>query len=132
MSFFKSHTFAVVGASADPTKFGNKVLRWYLERSLDVIPVNPKADAIEGKACIKVIKDLPNPKSTSLSLVTPPAVTISVLREAKALGIPAVWLQPGTESAEVHAFAKQDAGSMEVIFDCVLVRGDEFMRATRL
>jgi predicted CoA-binding protein len=39
--FFKAAEYAVVGASADPSKFGNKVLKWYRSQSLNVIPVNP-------------------------------------------------------------------------------------------
>ena len=39
--FFKSTKFAVVGASSDKSKFGNKLLRWYMDRKLEVVPINP-------------------------------------------------------------------------------------------
>jgi predicted CoA-binding protein len=44
LSFFKATEFAVVGASADPTKFGNKVLKWYRYHQLPVIPINPVSE----------------------------------------------------------------------------------------
>lgn len=53
---------------------------------------------------------LPDPKNTSVSVITPPAVTRKVLEEAKDLGVPAVWLQPGTFDDEVLAFARQGEG----------------------
>lgn len=56
------------------------------------------------------LRDLPSPRETAVSIITPPPVTLKVLEEAKNLGIPAVWLQPGTFDDEVLAFARQGEG----------------------
>lgn len=56
------------------------------------------------------LRDLPDPRRTSVSIITPPAVTRRVLEEARALGVPAVWLQPGTFDDEVLALARRGEG----------------------
>ncbi|EFE35314.1 uncharacterized protein ARB_06271 [Trichophyton benhamiae CBS 112371] len=48
------------------------------------------------------------PSQTSLSIVTPPKVTIQVLRDANSVGVPAVWLQPGTYDDEVLEYAREN------------------------
>ncbi|KAJ3253610.1 hypothetical protein HK103_000452 [Boothiomyces macroporosus] len=125
IEFFKqAQAYAVVGASADPSKFGNKVLRFYKQNTTNPIyPVNPKADSIEGIKVIKDLKDLPDPKHTSVSVITPPPVTLSVLKTAAELGIKNVWLQPGSENYEGIELAKKSG--LNVIYDgpCVLVNG---------
>ena len=115
--FFRSASYGVVGASTDRSKFGNtvpfltsklasnkdflclclalQVLRWYMDRTLPVQPINPKASEIEGLKAIKSLRELSSPTSTSVSVITPPSVTLSVLKEAEELGVPSLWLQPG-------------------------------------
>lgn len=84
-----------VGASTDRSKYGNKVLRWYLDRSMNVTPVNPKAPEVEGLETIKNLHELSKPTETAVSVITPPAVTLAVLKDAEACRIPFIWLQPG-------------------------------------
>lgn len=74
---------------------------------------------------------LPSPTETSLSIITPPFITLQILREAKEAGIPAVWLQPGSFNDEGLAYAKKEfkagvggAGGMGGEGWCVLVDGD--------
>ncbi|KAF2403374.1 NAD(P)-binding protein [Trichodelitschia bisporula] len=103
-TFFQSAHFAVAGASSDPSKFGHKIFAWYLQHSLPVTPLNPRANSITVPA--KPIDHtyptaaspaaLAAPAETALSVVTPPKVTLALLREAKEAGVRAVWLQPGT------------------------------------
>ncbi|KAI8618965.1 NAD(P)-binding protein [Chytriomyces sp. MP71] len=133
-AFFKNQVYAVLGASADPSKFGNKVLCWYLERQLNAIPINLKADSIESVKCIKSIADLADPGSTSVSVITPPAVTLSVLNQAYDLGIRHLWLQPGCESQEVYALIKEwreSNNEINVLLGgpCILVEGDAALAA---
>ncbi|TLD15333.1 CoA-binding protein [Venturia nashicola] len=104
-TFFSSPQFAVVGASSDPTKFGHKVFVWYLTHSLPVTPLNPRAPSItiasKTYPTLSSPSELSSPKETSLSVITPPKATLQVLKEAREVGIPAVWLQPGTFDEEV-------------------------------
>ncbi|QDS69246.1 hypothetical protein FKW77_001946 [Venturia effusa] len=108
--FFSSPHFAVVGASSDPTKFGHKVFVWYLTHSLPVTPINPRSPTVSIRSktydTLASPSLLPNPSQTSLSIITPPKATLRVLKEAREVGVPAVWLQPGTYDGEVMEFAR--------------------------
>lgn len=99
-SFFASRRFAVVGASADRGKFGNKCLRKYMDKGLDAVPVHPKAATIEGLK-VQQLAELEDPASFGVSIITPPAITMSVMDGAVELGFKKFWLQPGAESTAV-------------------------------
>lgn len=81
---------------------------------------------------------LPNPKETSVSIITPPSATLKILQEAKELGIPAVWMQPGTFDKEVMEFARSEGTFRAVVGGdggrgsegwCVLVDGERALEA---
>ncbi|KAJ6509033.1 kinase-like domain-containing protein [Mycena sanguinolenta] len=107
--FLAAPHFAVVGASTSESKMGAKVLKWLIERSKDVIPVNHIAQEIQGIKCIKSLSELPDPTHTSVSIVVPPKATMAVLQLAKSLGIYSVWIQPGAEDDAVVEFIEADA-----------------------
>jgi len=119
-AFLAAPAFAVAGASRNRDKYGNKVLRCFLQNGRTVIPVNPVEAEIEGLPCIKSVSDLPDTVQ-SLSIITPPAVTEQVVAQAIAKGIRQVWMQPGAQSAS--AIAAAEAAGIDVIADgsCVLV-----------
>lgn len=119
-TFFTSPAYAVIGASDDRSKFGNKVLRCYLANKKTVIPVNPKAASIEGIPCVASVTDLPDTVK-SISMVTPPTITEQVVEAAIARGITSIWMQPGAESAT--AVERCKAAGINVIADhsCILV-----------
>lgn len=118
--FLNSAAFGVVGASANRAKFGNMVLRCYLQDSRVVYPVNPQLDEVEGITCLKSINDLPD-NVESISIITPPSVTEQVVELAHTKGIKNIWMQPGAES-EV-AVQKCTEYGINVIADgsCILV-----------
>lgn len=96
--FFTSPAFAVAGASNDRSKFGNKVLRCYIEHQKTVYPINPHEKTIEGMTCIHSISDLPA-EVKSLSIVTPPDITETLVKDAITKKIENIWMQPGADSA---------------------------------
>ena len=118
--FLASPAFGVVGASRDRGKFGNRVLRKYLQHGLEAFPVNPKETEIEGLPSYAKVSELPD-KVQSLSIITPPSVTEEVVREAIQKGIPNLWMQPGAESPTAIRLAKE--AGLNVIADgsCILV-----------
>ena len=118
--FLESPAYGVVGASPRRHKYGNKVLRCYLQNGRRAIPVNPREDEVEGVSCIASVLDLPDDVH-SISVITPPAVTERVVAEAIRKGIRHVWMQPGAESDK--AVADCAAAGINVIADgsCVLV-----------
>lgn len=95
--FFASPAFGVVGASNNRNKYGNKVLRVYLQNHKNVYPINPKEKVIEGIAVLPDIKSLPADVK-SISIITPPPITEQIVRQAITKGIKNIWMQPGAES----------------------------------
>lgn len=105
-------------------------------------PINPRSAQIslssEVYDTVSSPAGLPSPTETSLSVVTPPPVTLQVLKEAHRVGIPAVWLQPGTFDDDVLAFAHSnfqtviagDGGEGDEGW-CVLVDGEEGLEIAR-
>jgi uncharacterized protein len=118
--FLAASRFGVVGASADRSKYGNRVLRCYQMHGRDAIPVNPREQQVEGVACVARVADLPA-EVTSLSIITPPAVTEMVVEEAIGKGVANIWMQPGAESP--GAIARCVEAGINVIADgsCILV-----------
>lgn len=118
--FLAADRFAVVGASADRSKYGNKVLRCYQLNGRSAVPVNPRETEVEGVACVATVNDLPA-AVTSISVITPPAVTEKVVEEAIRKGIKNIWMQPGAESAA--AVQRCEQAGINVIADgsCILV-----------
>ncbi|KOS22857.1 hypothetical protein ESCO_004004 [Escovopsis weberi] len=140
--FFSSPNFAVAGASSNPAKFGHKVFAWYLERGLNATPLNPASATISVHGneypTLPDVKSLSSPKDTSLSIITPPLVTIGVILEARSVGIPSIWLQPGTYNDEVLRLALEEGAFDAVLYGdggmgaegwCVLVDGDKARKA---
>ena len=118
--FFASDAFAVVGASNDRAKFGNKVLRAYLDAGRTAHPVHPREDEIEGRTAYATLADLPE-SVDAVSIITPPHVTETIVSQAAETGAKYVWMQPGAESEAAIERAKELG--LEVIAGgpCVLV-----------
>ncbi|PWN19051.1 NAD(P)-binding protein [Microstroma glucosiphilum] len=103
--FFSSKTFAIAGASKDPSKRWNKVVRWYKDNDLPAIPINPKESSIEDLPSISSVSELKDAKQTSLSVITPPHVSLQIVKTGLLeLGIPWIWLQPGAEDKALREF----------------------------
>lgn len=143
--FQPGRIYAVAGANPEPARFGFKIFNWYMQRSLPVTPINPKAAPILGVDPVPTLTELVAKSGASaaaplsategigLSVVTPPAVSVKLMQEAATLeGAPikAVWFQPGTYNNEVlHA---AEAAKIETIIayeDCILVQGDTYLQA---
>ena len=118
-----------------------KVFAWYLQHSLPVTPINPRSPSVSilnaNYATVSSPTALTDPSgaSYSLSVITPPAVTKVLLKDAKDAGVPAVWLQPGSFDKEVLEYAQENfqaaiAGDGEGGSEhwCVLVDGEEGLK----
>ena len=110
---------AVVGASEDPAKYGNIIVRTLKGKGYTILPVNPKADTIEGLKVAHSLGELGEPVDLVV-MVTPPVVTLKVLEEAARLGLPAVWLQDGSFDDAVLEYARS-APFKTVHHACVMV-----------
>ena len=99
-------TIAIIGASADLAKFGNKEVRAFLRQGYTVYPVNPKEAEIEGLPAFKSIGEVPV-RPNLVSVYLPPPVLLKVLPAIAARGCDELWLNPGTESDEVLTLAEK-------------------------
>lgn len=118
--FLAGERYAVVGASTNRSKYGNKVLRAYGQAGKTAYPVNPSATEIEGLQSYPDLASLPS-EVDGISIITPPAITAQVIDAAIEAGIPRIWIQPGAENAE--AIERARAKGIDVIADgpCLLV-----------
>ncbi len=119
-AFLSGTPHAVVGASQAREKYGNKVLRAYLQGQRAVYPIHPKAEEVEGLAAYPDLASLPQTVH-GLSIITPPSVTEQVVAQALQLGIRHIWMQPGAESLPAVELAQQ--AGINVIWGgpCILV-----------
>ena len=111
-------TVAILGASADSTKYGNKAVRAFKQQGYQVFPVNPKATEIEGLPVYPTISAVPV-RPNLVSVYLPPPVVLKVLPEIAAKGCDELWLNPGTESPEVLSEAERLG--LNVIQACSIV-----------
>jgi len=98
-------TVAIIGASADRSKFSNKAVRAFVRQGYTVIPIHPKETEIEGLKAYKSVVDVPGPIDMA-SLYVPPVVGERVLEEIARKGIAELWVNPGAESPELVAKAR--------------------------
>jgi predicted CoA-binding protein len=122
---------AIIGASADRTKFGNKAVRAYERMGYDVYPIHPKATTIEGRPAYASLDAVPRHDFERVSLYVPPAVGLQVIEQAARKDVKEIWLNPGAESDEL--VAKAQALGLNVVVGCSIlavgVRPDELPEA---
>jgi len=110
---------AVVGASNDPHKYGNVIVRNLAAKGYTVLPVNPREKEIAGLRAYPDLASVPGPVHL-VDVVTPPHVTRQVLEEAARLGLPAVWLQDG--SYDDASLAVAAAAPFKTVYEaCIMV-----------
>jgi predicted CoA-binding protein len=119
--FLAQERFAVVGASPDRAKYGNKCLRCYQQAGRDVVAVHPRESEVEGAAAYPSLGDVPDTPQ-AVTIVTPPRVSLAVVEEAARLGVRHIWLQPGAEDEAVLARAAELGLSPIAGGPCLLVR----------
>lgn len=98
-------TVAVIGASSDRKKFGNKALRAFRDRGYTVIPINPKEAEVEGEKSYASVLDVPGAIDMATVYVSP-AVGLTLLDDLAKKGITEVWFNPGADSPELVARAR--------------------------
>jgi uncharacterized protein len=112
-------TVAILGASTDRAKFGNKSVRAHLRAGYDVFPVNPKADSIEHLKAFASLREIPVEQLDRISVYLPPAVGMAVLPEIAAAGAREVWFNPGSATADL--LEKARALGINAVSGCSIV-----------
>ena len=99
-------TVAIVGASGDRGKFGNKGVRAFARAGWRVFPVHPQEKQVEGLAAVRTVNEI-DAALDVVSLYVPATVGVRLLPEIAAKGPGELWINPGAESAELLAEARR-------------------------
>ncbi|ABN65076.2 predicted protein [Scheffersomyces stipitis CBS 6054] len=152
--FGPTRQYAVAGASNNPTKFGFKILSWYVSHNLTAIPINPREQEILGQNVISNVTQilesivaksdlngykLSDVDGLSISFLTPPHITTTTLKQiADVEGyeniVKGLWFQPGSYDQEVLDTAEKIGLFSKVVYEdeCILVRGEEGLHSANL
>ena len=115
-------SIAVIGASNDPSKYGNRAVRTYIARGWTVFPVNPKEEKVEGLPCYRNVAELPEAVDRA-SLYVPPAVGVTLLDAIRDRGAKELWVNPGSGSPEL--LARAEALGLATVEACSIVAANE-------
>ena len=113
-----SPDIAVIGASQDRSKFGNKCVRAYLLRGYQVYPVNPRGGEIEGQPVYTSLEELPVAPDR-ISIYLPPPKTRELLSSLSRFPDAQVWFNPGTSDPPILDDAR--ARGIDVHDGCSIV-----------
>lgn len=100
-------TVAILGASAERSKYGNKSVRAHLQNGYDVFPVNPKGGQIEGLKVYTSLHDIPVEQLDRISVYVPPQVGMKMVGSIASKPAKQVFFNPGSESEELLEAARQ-------------------------
>ena len=103
----KNNLIALVGASNNPKKYGNKILLDLVSKGYNVVPINSKEDTIAGTKSYKNILDLKEPPSI-INFVVPPSVGLQITKELVENNYDNFWYQPGAESYEISSYLSKN------------------------
>jgi predicted CoA-binding protein len=116
--YARQSVWAVVGASNDRRKYGNRIYRTLRSAGYTVYAVNLGENQVEGDTAYAKLADLPQ-IPTVVNMVIPPWNALVVAQEAASLGVKALWFQPGAENPTAIRWAREQG--MDVVEDCILI-----------
>ncbi len=114
---------AVIGASNDRRKFGNKALRAFRQQGYTVVPINLREEVVEGEKAYRSVLEYPGPIDEA-TMYVPPEAGVRVIDELSAKKIPAVWLNPGADGPDVVRRAEA-LGVRPIVACSILAAGQD-------
>ena len=115
----KNNLIALIGASNDPSKYGNKILVDLISKGHNIVPINPKEEEVAELKSYRNINEL-DEKPLIINFVVPPAVGLEVTKEMVEENYDNFWYQPGAESLEISEYL--DSKKKNYIDDkCIMV-----------
>lgn len=113
---------AVIGASNDRGKYGNRAVRAFTRLGYEVFPVNPNETEVEGLKAWPSVTDVPPPLDM-VSVYVPPRVGLTLLEGIAAAHPAEVWFNPGSDDDAVVERAR--ALGLEPILACSIMAHGE-------
>lgn len=114
----EQRTVAVIGASGNRRKFGNKALRAFEHRGFRVIAINPNEPEVEGHKTFASVLDVPGPIDMA-TVYVPAAAGVRVMEQLAEKGVPEVWLNPGADEDEV--IERAEALGLTIVKACSII-----------
>ena len=111
-------TVAVIGASSNRGKYGNKAVRAYMRQGYRVIPINPNVSEVEGLRTYASVLDVPGPIDMA-TVYVPGAIGMKVVEDLARKGVPEVWLNPGADDDPVVERAR--ALGLNIVVACSIM-----------
>ncbi|MBI4552115.1 MAG: CoA-binding protein [Candidatus Latescibacteria bacterium] len=111
-------TVAILGASNDRRKYGNKAVRAYLAEGYTVYPINLHESVIEGLGVSRSVLDVPEALDR-VSVYLPPDKGLAVIDEIARKGTRELFLNPGAESEAL--IARAEALGLQPILACSIL-----------
>jgi len=99
----KNNLIALIGASKEPSKYGNKILLDLISKGHNVVPINPKEETVAGLKSYPNVFEL-DEKPSIINFVVPPAIGLEITKEMVEENYDNFWYQPGAESLEISEF----------------------------
>ncbi len=121
-------TVAIVGASPKPDRISHQAVQRYRSAGWTVLPINPAGEAVDGLPALRALTEVTVPVDI-VCLYVNPGIGIDLVDAIAACQPQLVWLNPGTESPELHAALQ--ARGLKVVAACTLVvmaQGDPLAR----
>jgi len=122
--FISKRNWAVIGVSADPSKYGNKVFKDLRKAGYNVFGINAKGGTVDGQPLFDSLHQLKGKVDVGelvVDFVVPPKVTHEMLPTCKELGIRRVWFQPGSENEEAITFC--NSNGIAVVYNaCAMLK----------
>ncbi|HJR60555.1 MAG TPA: CoA-binding protein [Vicinamibacterales bacterium] len=109
---------AVIGASSNRRKFGNKALRAFEHRGYTVIPINPNEAEVEGHTTYPSVLDVPGPIDMA-TVYIPAEPALRVMEQLAQKGVGEVWLNPGADDDAV--IDRAESLGLNVVQACSIV-----------
>jgi uncharacterized protein len=114
-----ARTVAVIGASSNRSKFGNKALRAFAKQGYNVVPINLTEIAVEGHRAYKSVLDVPE-RIDIATVYVPAEAGLQVMEQLAQLGgVDEIWLNPGADDDRVVARARELG--LETIQACSII-----------
>jgi len=115
----KDNLVALIGASNNPKKYGNKILLNLLSKNYKVVPINPKEKQVNGLASFSKVSEMQK-KPSIINFVVPPSLGLKITKDLVKLGYDNFWYQPGAESKEISEYLLNE-GKKFIDDKCIMV-----------
>jgi predicted CoA-binding protein len=110
---------AIIGASDDRSKYGNKAVRAFRDQGWEVFPIHPTLTEVEGMPAFPDLDAVPVAQLDRVSFYVPPRIGLTLIDAVARKPVGEVWLNPGSESPEL--VARAEALGLSVIQACSIV-----------